>query len=171
MIISKKILIVSLKVVLPGGIMAGLAWWLLGGLSGSALMATPRLLMGMACLVGAAGIIALPFARLIAGPAAHFLFPGMRFSRPQPMYSVPKSMRARGMYEDAMMALGEIAQEYPGEPQTYMEMIDIAIVELGDAERAAAIYEQGMSTVKKEQDREVLTGKYHALQTRLDDGS
>lgn len=143
-----------------------LGWWLLAAASGG-WSAAPRLFFGMACLVGAARIIAPPIARLIAEPSGSLFYPVRRFDRPQPVYSIPQSKRAKGLYEEAILGFEKIAREYPDEVKPYIEMVDIAVVNLRDPERANAIYQRGVSLLKKEEDKEVLARMYGAIRTRL----
>lgn len=81
-------------------------------------------------------IIAFPLAELIAEPTGNLFWPSDRFDRPQPAYSIPQSKRARGLYEEAMAGFEKLAEEHPQEVQPYVEMIDIAIVNLHDPLRA-----------------------------------
>ena len=151
---------------LPAVAIFALGWWLLATASGG-WAATPRLLFGMACLLGAAVIMAPPLVRLIAEPSGNLFWPGRRFDRPQPMYSIPQSKKAKGLYEEAIAGFEKIAEEYPEEVHPYIEIIDITIVKLKDPERANATYQRGMSVLKKDEDKEVLARMYSAIRTRL----
>lgn len=122
---------------------------------------------GFAAFIVGAIILAFPLAELLAEPTGNLFWPGARFDHPQPAYSIPQSKRARGLYEEAMAGFEKIAEEHPHEVQPYIEMIDIAIVNLHDPERAKAIFHRGMSVLKKEEDRETLARMYGAIKTRL----
>ncbi len=143
-----------------------LGYWFLATASGGWFDAH-RLFFGMACLVAAATIIAPPLARLIAEPSGNLFYPSQRFDRPPPMYSIPKSKRAKGLYEEAIAGFEKIAQDYPDEVKPYIEMIDIAIVNLKDPERANAVYQRGILVLKKNEDKEVLARMYGAIRTRM----
>jgi hypothetical protein len=150
----------------PSSILFGLGWVLLvTGTSGWD--AVPQLLLGMACFLVAAIIIARPIARLIAEPAGNLFYPEDHFDRPQPMYGIPESKRKKGLYEEAMAGFEKIANEFPNEIKPYVEMIDIAIVDLKDAERAHAIYRRGISVLKNAEAKEILARMYNAIRTRL----
>ena len=84
------------------------------------------------------------------------------------MYSIPESKRATGLYEEAMAGFETIAEEYPDEVKPYIAMIDISIVNLKDPERAKAIFQRGVSAMKKRDDREALARMYSAIRSRLD---
>ena len=162
----REILISILKRAVPAVAVGGLGWWLLANASGG-WGATPRLLFGMACIVATAIIMAPPVARLVAEPSGSLFYPGGRFSRPQPVYSIPQSKRAKGLYEEALTGFEAIAEEYPTEVNPYIEMIDISIVNLKDPDRAKEIYQRGMYLLKKDNDKEVLATMYSAIRTRL----
>jgi hypothetical protein len=66
-----------------------------------------------------------------------------------------------------MAGFEKIAQDFPDEVQPYIEMIDIAIVNLGDAGRANRIFQRGVSALKKDEDKEALASMYSAIRTRL----
>jgi hypothetical protein len=117
--------------------------------------------------VAGALIVASPLAGLIAEPAGSLFYPGRHSSRPQPMYSIPESKRAKGLYEEAISGFEQIAQEYPKETKPYIEMIHIAICDLNDPERANEIYRRGVFLLKKDDDKEVLATMYSAIRTRL----
>ena len=117
--------------------------------------------------VAGAIIVAMPLARLIAEPAGGLFLPTRRLSRKLPMYSIPQSRRAKGLYEEAMAGFEKIAQDYPGELEPYIEMIDIAILDLKDPDRASRIYQQGVSRLKKDGDKEALERMYTAIRSRL----
>lgn len=141
-----------------------------------ALIAAPFFVVGITgalfvlspyCIVVGAIIIASPLARLLAEPTGNLFWPSQCFKRPQPMYSIPQSKRAKGLYEEAIMGFEKIAADYPDEVQPYIEIIDIVIVNLNDPGRARKIYQRGMSLLKKDIDRELLTRMYGAILTRL----
>lgn len=115
-------------------------------------------------------IVALPLARLIAEPAGRLFWPEERFDRPQPMYGIPESLRAKGRYEEALAGFEQIAADYPGEVKPHVAMIDIAIVDLKDADRAQAIFQRGVEGLKKQEDKETLARMYSAIRTRLPAG-
>lgn len=150
----------------PALAVGALGWWLLASASGG-LQAFSRLLFGMACVVAGAVIMAPPIARLIAEPSGNLFYPGKRLDRPQPVYGIPQAKRARGFYEEAMAGFEKIAEEYPDEVKPYVEMIDIAIRDLKDPDRANAIYRRGVSRLRKDEDKEVLARMHGAIRTRL----
>jgi hypothetical protein len=121
-------------------------------------------------LFGIAGaiIVAFPVARLLAEPCGNLFLPEKHLAQPPPIYSMPQSKRAKGLYEEAIAELEIIAKNYPEEVQPYIEMVDIAIVNLHDPDRASVIYQRGISLLKDEKDKAVLEGMYGAICTRLD---
>ncbi len=61
-----------------------------------------------------------------------------------------------------------IADEYPDEVKPYIEMIDIAIMDMQDADRANEIYRRGISLLKAQEDKESLASMYSAIRSRLE---
>jgi len=141
-----------------------------------AIVAAPFFVVGMTgalsilspfCVVAGAIILAPPLARLIAEPTGNLFYPSRHYDGPQPAYSIPQAKRARGQYEQAMAGFEKIAEDHPDEVKPYIEMIDIAIVNLKDPDRANAIYQRGVSLLSKEDDKAVLPRMYGAIRTRL----
>jgi len=153
----------------PAVVVYLVGWRLLASAEGG-WAAVWQLLVGMACLVAAAVILAPPLARLAAEPWGSLFWPGKRLDRSPPVYSIPQSMRAKGMYEEAIRGFEKISEEHPDEVKPYVEMIDIAIVNLRDAGRARQIYRRGISRLKSVEDREILARMCAAISTRLRTG-
>jgi tetratricopeptide (TPR) repeat protein len=142
-------------------------YFVLFSVSGGVVRGFGMSLFGFAGIITGAIIVGFPLARLVAESSGGLFWPNRRFDRPQPMYGAPRSMRARGQYEEAMAGFEEMIEEYPQETQAYVEMIDIAIVDLNDAERANRIYQRGMSTLKDEDSKGALAQMYSAIRSRL----
>lgn len=136
------------------------------------LLASPFLYGFIACIItrnafpapffglAAALIIAPALSDLFAEPAGYFYSSGKHSDRPQPAYSIYETKRAKGLYEEAIAGFEKIAAEYPEEVKPYIEMIDIAIVDLKDSERAKRIFYRGIAALKKDKDKEILTQRY-----------
>jgi len=122
---------------------------------------------GLAPLLVAAIILAFPFAEMLAEPISGLGYPGGRRERPPPMYSVQEAKRAKGLYEEAMAGLEEILLKYPQEARAYIALVEIAIVDLKDPERASDIYDRGIGALTKETDRHALTQMYLGNCSRL----
>ena len=140
------------------------------------LLASPFFIIGLSGLLSffspcmiviGAVIVAFPLARLFSEPAGDLFYPNRRSSRPAPMYSIQEAKRAQGLYEEAIAGFEKIAEEYPEEVRPYIEMIDIAIVNLKDPERANKIYQRGISLLNNIEDKEALASMYRAIRSRL----
>ncbi len=128
--------------------------------------AISELLAGMAFLVLAAVIVAPPLARLVAEPSGRLFYPARRFRRPQPLYSVAQSKRKAGRMEEAFDAYLAISRDHPQKLKPYVEMMDIAVVDMGNAELAGSIFRGALKTLKKETDQDALTRMYEAIISR-----
>ena len=118
-------------------------------------------------ILAGAIILAFPAAALAVELLGDSFHPGGRLTRPEPLYSIAEGKRAKGLYEEAMAALAKIAAEYPDNARPHIEMINLAIVDLKDPDRAEAIYQHGLSVLTKDDDKKELTGMYNAIRTRL----
>ncbi|MBU4365497.1 MAG: tetratricopeptide repeat protein [Kiritimatiellae bacterium] len=87
--------------------------------------------------------------------------------KPKPIYGIPRSLAAKGRYAEAEKEYENIIQEFPNEVKPHIEMINIAIVRLNDAELAEQLYQRGMGLLQDPDDREMLTRMYAAIRTRL----
>ena len=145
----------------------GLGWLLLATAKGG-LGAMPQLLLGMALIVIAAIIIAPSLARLFAERSGNLFYPSMRFDGPQPMYSIPESRRKKGLTQEAFDGFLAISREHPQELKPYIEMIDIAIMDMRSADLAESTLHHGLQTLDSEQARGSLSRMYKAISSRLE---
>lgn len=113
-------------------------------------------------------VVAPAITAILAQPFSSLFYPSERFDGPQPMYSVPQAKRAKGLYEEAMTGYERIASRYPKEVKPYIEMIDIAIVNLRNVERAKSILGRGIVLLGNESDEKVLKEFCDATITRLE---
>jgi len=107
--------------------------------------------------------MSFPAARRIAEPWGGIFFPAERFKQTKPMYSIPESRIANGMYEEAMAEYEKIILEYPSEMKPYLDMMTVAMDYLRDPDWANTIYQRGMQTLEDKRIKEQLTQAYHAL--------
>ncbi|MFH2218493.1 MAG: hypothetical protein ABII68_02385 [Pseudomonadota bacterium] len=116
----------------------------------------------MACFVTFAVIIAGPIAHLIAEPAGALYYPEKSSAKSPVDYDVPKSLKERGLYEDAWKEYEKIAAEHPEEVKPYIEMIDIAVINFKDDKRAEAVFLKGLSMLQDSEDRDLLKAMFEA---------
>lgn len=112
-------------------------------------------------------VLAPAITAIFAQPFSSLFYPSDRFDGPQPMYSVPQSRRAVGAYEEAMSGYEKIAEKYPDEVKPYIEMMNIAILDLRDVERAKLILDRGQALFRDEGTRRVLQQSFDAVVTRM----
>jgi len=158
----REIFITLLWRLIPATGLGGFGWWLISTAKGG-WGASSQLFFAMICFVGAAILIGSPIARLIAEPAGRLYYSERYARKTQPLYSIPKSKRAKGLYEEAISGLESIAKDYPEEVIPYIDMIEIAALDLKDMERADRIYQKSLSSLENEEAREILTQKYEAI--------
>ncbi|OGV66096.1 MAG: hypothetical protein A2283_11300 [Lentisphaerae bacterium RIFOXYA12_FULL_48_11] len=105
---------------------------------------------------------------ILAQPFSSLLYPSKHLDHTMPMYSIPQSKRAKGLYEEAIAGYEKIAVEYPDEVKPYIEMVTIAIMDLRNVEQAKSFLGRGMVLLKDESARKVLQESYNAVITRLE---
>jgi hypothetical protein len=118
----------------------------------------------------AGGILVGPLiTELCAEPLRGLFYPRRYAARPAPMYGIPESKRAKGRYEEAIADYERIAAEYPGELRPYVGMIEIAIVNLRDPQRAARVFERGVAALEDPDARDALARVYSGVRTRMEE--
>jgi hypothetical protein len=96
-------------------------------------------------------------------------YPSEEFDEPVPMYSIPASRRSKGDLEGALRGYEEIAAKYPNETLPYEQMMEIAIVDLHDGERARSILHRAFSLFPDPEMRQNFQRFFDANITRLQD--
>lgn len=127
-----------------------------------------QMLVGLLFFLVAAIFVAGPIARLLAEPTGNLFWPRRYYNKPQPMYGIPQSRRAKGQLEEALAEYEKIAADHPDEVRPWLEMIAIAIEDLKAPDRAQAIFERGVATLKNPDARDLLAKTYAEIRTRLD---
>jgi hypothetical protein len=122
----------------------------------------------VALILTGAVIIAFPISRWLSRPAGKLFYAGDEFSHPQPMYSVCEGKRKNGHYQEAFDGLQKIAGEYPQEIKAYIEMIEIAIVDMKNIKLAHSVFHRGIAILQEKEDRDSLARMYKAISSRMD---
>lgn len=154
-------LIVSGVIALP----LFVAGWILMPTEGS-WGAVSSILGGLLCFLLGAVVLAIPLAGLFAEPWGSLYFPKGNLQAKAPMYGIPQAKRKKGLFEESMADYEAITRDHPGELRAYVEMMDMAVVDLNDPSRAECIYEQGLLTIQNEDDRRSLGVMYRAIASR-----
>jgi tetratricopeptide (TPR) repeat protein len=144
--------------------LGAIAWFLFATTIGDSGGAWKRLL-GLACVVVAAVIIAAPLAALAAQPTGSLFFP-RHAARREPAYSLAEARRKRGCYEEAIDEYQRIAEQFPAEVLPYIAMMEIASANLHDRERAAAIARRGLAMLRDEASRQELLRAHRTIKTK-----
>lgn len=158
---TKTILLSILRrLALAAAAIATGAWFLLGAVH------VGQMLVGLAFFLLAAVLLAPPLARLLSEPLGSLFWPKRYYDKPQPIYGIPRAKRLRGLPEDALLGYEQIAAEHPHEIQPWLDMIDIALTDLHDPERANLLYQRGIAALKQPADRDHLAQVYAATRDR-----
>lgn len=113
-------------------------------------------------------ILAFPAARLASQALFQFLYPAEHFDRPPPVYGIPESKVAKGLYEEAMTLYERIAEQYPEEIKPYLDMLEIAAKHLQDRQRTIQIYNRAIAHFPDPQTHALLKEAYDAQISRFD---
>jgi tetratricopeptide (TPR) repeat protein len=123
-----------------------------------------RLLIAIFLLLSAASILARPLVYVLTRSAGGLLFPGRHDVTPKPAYSLAQARRIKGDYEAALQLYATIAGDFPQEIAAWRSMLEIALENIKDEERARQILERGLSVLKNERYCSI-------LQTIYDEGT
>ena len=152
------------------------------GLAGRLLLASP--LLGIQAWLavtwgGFGGIAGIPFgfaagliiwpslADIVAEPFRALMYPMARFSKPVPMYSVPKAKRARGDLEGALADYERMEAEYPGDLEVYRNMLELLVLEMKSPEKASEVFQRALQKLRKAEHREGLARLYEGMLSQV----
>lgn len=142
--------------------------------SGEGMLSAGSATFGLVLAVAAFGI----YLGICVGPIigdfvgrafGRIIYPSDEFDGPVPMYSIPASRRSKGEFEEAIRGYEEIAAKYPKETLPYERIMEIAIVDLHDGERARSILHRAFALFPAQETRQNFQRFFDANITRLDD--
>ena len=90
----------------------------------------PYFIFGMVIFVVAAIIMGMPLAGVVAEFVSNIFYPSEHYKKPQPVYGIPEAKRAKGLYQEAFDGFQKLSEEHPQVLKAYVEMIDIALVDM-----------------------------------------
>lgn len=125
-------------------------------------------LLSTACILLGAIIVATPLARMIAEPFGSLFFSNTRYDKPQPRFSIPAARRREGKFEEAIQGYAQLVEDHPDAAvRAYIEMLDVLIVDLRDADRADGLYLEAIEKLSAKGDREHLAKIYRDIRSRI----
>ncbi len=74
---------------------------------------------------------AMKLAELCSRPVTNIVFPSERFTKPPLSYQIARRHRTMQRLEEALVEYQSIIENYPGEREAYLELLDVA-AKLGD---------------------------------------
>lgn len=119
-----------------------------------------RLLAAMLCFILAALIFAPQLLGFVAELTGGVLSGSGFGGKCRPFYRLAADKRARGRFDEAMVELEKIVDEYPQEVNAYLEMLAIAMNDLGDFEQARAICLRGKRTLTNRDEQSLVASAY-----------
>lgn len=127
---------------------------------------SPYFIFGMAAFVVASITMGMPMARVVAEFLGNLVYTSEHYSKPQPVYGIPEAKRLKGLFQESFEGYQKLSQEHPQELRAYIEMIDIALVEMKNPDLASSVYHCGMEVLEGQEAKEVLTRKYEEFVAR-----
>jgi hypothetical protein len=141
-------------------------WYFLSG-TNAYLQDLPAIMVGFVLGLMGAAFLVPPVVTLFVEPTGNLFYPGQRYDKRQPMFDLPQAMRRRGQYDEAMSAYQKLAKEDPYDVRPYVEMINIAIMDLRDISLAESILQRGVRKVRYK-DGKTLKKMFAAIKSRQD---
>ena len=126
-----------------------------------------EILAGLVLSLAGIAIMAPPLVSLIAEPTGNLYYPGQRYDKRQPMFSIPQALRRKGQYAEALSGYQKLVEENPHDIRAYIEMINIAIMDLNDLGLADSIVKRGAWALGRG-DKRALKKMYAAIKSRRD---
>lgn len=127
----------------------------------------PGSLVVSICVMAVGVILISPeILSFLSDSAGSLLWPRTEVT-PTPNYDIPEALVAQGKYKEAEAECERIMAEFPDEVKPHVDMLNVAVVWVNDAEMAARIYDRGMKKLRRVADREVLTRMYKGIKSRL----
>jgi hypothetical protein len=123
-------------------------------------------LFGMAIFVVAAIIMGMPLAAIVGEFVTNIFYPSHHYKGPQPVYGIPEANRKKGRIQDSFDGFQKIAEQHPQELRAYIEMIDIAIMDLKNPDLASSVHQSGLENLQEEDARETLSNRYKEICSR-----
>ena len=153
-----------LRHLLPSGIfiLCGMIFLKKGLSTGDSTGAFAGLLVMMAAIVIVGIINSGPIAQIMGNLFMGLIDPVQKFDRPQPTYGPVRAKRKKREYDEAMLEYEKIISEHPTEIQPYIEMMEMAMIDLHSTEKLDAIYERGMNAILHEDHQANLT-RFHEV--------
>lgn len=142
--------------------LAALAAWLLATARGD----VDRLLLGLVCIVAVGFVIGPALAGLVADPAGSLFYPRRR-ALPVPCRSIAEAKRAQGRYEEALGAYETVVAEFPDDLDSWLAMVEIALLHLRDVARGDALARRALLALRAEVDRLALVRVHRRGMARL----
>jgi hypothetical protein len=126
-----------------------------------------QILAGLVLSLVGIAIMAPPVVTLIAEPTGNMFYPGQRYDKRQPVFSVPQALRRKGEYAEALSMYQKLVEDDPRDIRPYIEMINIAIMDLNDVGLADSIVKRGGWSLGY-RDKQALKEMCAAIKSRQD---
>lgn len=134
------------------------------------LMVRINLLFSPLMMILAVAQVAPDIADWFGGMAGGILY-NRREGERIPMYGIPEKLVTMGKYVEAEAEYEKIMEEFPDEVKPYIDLVNVAVKRLNNAELAEQFYKKGMNALKKDEAKIQLEDVYFRVKTLLHDTS
>ncbi|MCD4654096.1 hypothetical protein K8T06_09180 [bacterium] len=109
--------------------------------------------------------LAFPFVELFTHFFPDVFFPYRWRDKPQPTFSIVRGLKTQKKYEEAMQELNKMTEEDPQEVDIWLEMLEIALMDLRDKTIAGEVYRDALSVLENQKSRDIVKRFYKNIVT------
>jgi|GEM_PF-7053560 hypothetical protein len=128
---------------------------LIGTVFVSGTLSVYRLLAGIVAVMLPGVLMGPPVARFFGFVGGNIFYPD-RGDAARPAYSVPRARRSQGQFHDALREYEKILENHPRDLQSYLDMMEIAGSDLGNASLANRIAGRALAVIRDPKDRHAI---------------
>ncbi|HPQ38775.1 MAG TPA: hypothetical protein PLV45_00250 [bacterium] len=108
-------------------------------------------------------LITIPLVELITHFFPDIFGSNQWRSKPKPTFSIARGLKKQEKYIDALAELERMAREDPQEVDIWLEMLEIALMDLKDRNIADPLYRDALSVLESQQSRNAVTTFYENI--------
>ena len=108
-------------------------------------------------------LIAIPIAELLSHFFPDFFSSHQWRVRPKPTFSIVRTLKKQGQFEEAMKQLHAMAQTDPQETDIWLEMLETALIDLRNRELGEQVFREAFSALEAQDKRELVQRYFHNI--------
>lgn len=111
-------------------------------------------------IVPAAILLTIPLLEVIEHLAPGIYGSNQWRSRPKPTFSIARGLKKQEKFGEALEVLERLAREEPQETDIWLEMLEIALMDIKDRDIAESIYRDALSVLENQDSRTLIARFY-----------